>query len=155
MREFAWHGNDLIYENSSYTSAYLGKCYNYGLDLISSQDNGTNKSVLYEKDGHGSVVMNVDPNYDGNNRNDYDAFGISGEYLNSSVDPLRYCGEYQDYESGLVYLRTRYYSPEIGRFINEDPIRDGLNWYAYYKYYLYCTEEKESFSYPNEAYRVK
>ena len=29
------------------------------------------------------------------------------------------------------YLRNRYYSPTIGRFITEDPIKDGLNWYAY------------------------
>ena len=29
------------------------------------------------------------------------------------------------------YLRNRYYSPSIGRFITEDPIKDGLNWYVY------------------------
>ena len=29
------------------------------------------------------------------------------------------------------YLRNRYYSPSIGRFITEDPIKDGFNWYAY------------------------
>lgn len=29
------------------------------------------------------------------------------------------------------YLRNRYYSPNIGRFITEDPIWDRLNWYAY------------------------
>jgi RHS repeat-associated protein len=33
--------------------------------------------------------------------------------------------------NGLTYMRARYYSPELGRFINEDPIRDGHNWYAY------------------------
>ena len=42
-----------------------------------------------------------------------------------------YCGEYTDQETGLIYLRNRYYSPTTGRFITEDPIRDGLNWYAY------------------------
>ena len=29
------------------------------------------------------------------------------------------------------YLRARYYDPGLGRFISEDPIRDGGNWYAY------------------------
>ena len=43
----------------------------------------------------------------------------------------RYCGEYTDTESGLIYLRNRYYDPSIGRFITEDPIRDGSNWYIY------------------------
>ena len=33
--------------------------------------------------------------------------------------------------NGLYYMRARYYSPEMGRFVNEDPIRDGLNWFAY------------------------
>lgn len=31
----------------------------------------------------------------------------------------------------MVYLRARYYSPDTGRFISEDPIRSGMNWYAY------------------------
>ena len=46
-------------------------------------------------------------------------------------NPFRYAGEYQDLSSGLIYLRNRYYDPSIGRFISEDPARDGLNWYAY------------------------
>ncbi len=36
-------------------------------------------------------------------------------------NPFRYCGEYYDEESGLIYLRNRYYDPSIGRFISEDP----------------------------------
>ena len=40
-------------------------------------------------------------------------------------------GEYFDAESGNIYLRNRYYAPSTGRFISEDPIRDGTNWYAY------------------------
>ena len=42
-----------------------------------------------------------------------------------------YCGEYYDPELDMIYLRNRYYSPGIGRFITEDPARDGANWYAY------------------------
>ena len=50
---------------------------------------------------------------------------------NETYNPFRYCGEYQDLCSGLIYLRNRYYDPSIGRFISEDPIQDGLNWYVY------------------------
>ena len=46
-------------------------------------------------------------------------------------NPFGYRGEYTDSESGLVYLRARMYDPETGRFINEDPAKDGLNWYVY------------------------
>ena len=42
-----------------------------------------------------------------------------------------YCGEYYDPELDMIYLRNRYYCPGIGRFITEDPARDGANWYAY------------------------
>ena len=45
--------------------------------------------------------------------------------------PFGYCGEYTDAETGFVYLRARYYDSQAGRFISEDPIRSGLNWYAY------------------------
>ena len=40
-------------------------------------------------------------------------------------------GEYTDTETDLIYLRNRYYNSSNGRFITEDPIKDGLNWYAY------------------------
>jgi len=31
----------------------------------------------------------------------------------------------------LYYFNTRWYDPNLGRFITEDPIRDGGNWFAY------------------------
>jgi RHS repeat-associated protein len=34
-------------------------------------------------------------------------------------------------ENNLLHMRARFYNPEIKRFVNEDPIQDGLNWYAY------------------------
>ncbi len=50
--------------------------------------------------------------------------------------PKRYSthnGEVTDRDTGvgLIYLRNRYYDPEIGRFLTVDPIMDGTNWYAY------------------------
>lgn len=35
-----------------------------------------------------------------------------------------------DHRTGLYYLGARYYDPELGRFISEDPANDGLNWYV-------------------------
>ena len=67
-----------------------------------------------------------------NNRYAYDAFGNYSEETDSpKKNPFRYCGEYTDDETGLIYLRNRYYDPAIGRFITEDPAKDGLNWYVY------------------------
>lgn len=38
----------------------------------------------------------------------------------------------KDYDaSGLIYFNARYYDPTTGRFLTEDPSRQGVNWYAY------------------------
>ena len=37
--------------------------------------------------------------------------------------PFLFEGQYYDYETGLAYNRFRYHSPELGRYISEDPIR--------------------------------
>ena len=34
-------------------------------------------------------------------------------------------------DTGLMLMRYRYYDSRIGRFISQDPIGDGNNWYAY------------------------
>ena len=79
----------------------------------------------------------------------YDAWGehlaldASGDVITDmshigQVNPLRYRGYFYDVETGLYYLKTRYYDPAIGRFINIDSITyaepsviNGLNLYAY------------------------
>ncbi len=57
-----------------------------------------------------------------------------------NINPIRYRGYYYDVESSLYYLNTRYYDPQIGRFINADEITildetrsqiHGLNLYMY------------------------
>ncbi|EOD3614083.1 RHS repeat-associated core domain-containing protein, partial [Cronobacter sakazakii] len=47
--------------------------------------------------------------------------------------PLRYQGQYFDAETGLHYNRFRYYDPDAGRFISQDPIglAGGINLYQY------------------------
>ncbi len=62
---------------------------------------------------------------------DYDAYGNELSRDLADENPFRYCGEYYDTETGLIYLRARYYDPNIGRFTSVDPAKDGLNWYAY------------------------
>ena len=54
------------------------------------------------------------------------------------INPFRYRGYFYDTDMGLYYLKTRYYDPEVGRFINMDGISyadpetiNGLNLYAY------------------------
>ena len=50
---------------------------------------------------------------------------IIDEWINptddiGTINPLRYRGYYYDSETGFYYLQSRYYDPEIGRFISND-----------------------------------
>jgi len=54
------------------------------------------------------------------------------------VQPFRYAGYYYDDETGLYYLKSRYYSPVLGRFLTRDSIKyvsksnpQTLNLYSY------------------------
>ena len=58
----------------------------------------------------------------------YDAWGnpltVTGSAASTlgAANPLRYRGYIYDEETGLYYVISRYYDPEIGRFINADDI---------------------------------
>ena len=60
------------------------------------------------------------------------ALGDPGMCLTS---PYTYTGREVDLESGLYFYRARYYDPQIGRFLQEDPVGlfGGSNLYAYVK----------------------
>ena len=54
----------------------------------------------------------------------YDAWGnitqITGNTALAQTNPLRYRSYYYDSETGYYHLKSRYYSPEVGRFLNAD-----------------------------------
>ena len=70
-----------------------------------------------------------------------DYTNINNNYIYiANLNPFRYRGYYFDTDTGLYYLNSRYYDPELGRFINADAIDilntaqeelNGLNLYAY------------------------
>ncbi|PQQ23210.1 hypothetical protein C6H64_22950 [Photorhabdus luminescens] len=46
---------------------------------------------------------------------------------------LRFCGQYEDSESGLFYNRHRYYESDTGQYLSPDPLNlsGGINPYGY------------------------
>lgn len=96
-------------------------------------DAATNTVRYYHADALGSIIGLTDENGQEVTKYDYDSFGtvaISGEI---SDNPFQYTGRESD-GTGLYYYRARYYSPELQRFISEDPIRfdsGDVNFYVY------------------------
>ena len=71
----------------------------------------------------------------------YDAWGKLMELKDTTansvgtLNPFRYRGYYYDTETGLYYLQSRYYDPEIGRFINADgQLNEGVLGYNMFAY---------------------
>ncbi|NOT61949.1 MAG: RHS repeat-associated core domain-containing protein, partial [Acidobacteria bacterium] len=60
----------------------------------------------------------------------YDTFGTRSGIVTTRFG---YTGREHDPDTGLMYYRARWYSPETGRFVSEDPIglAGGINLYAY------------------------
>lgn len=62
---------------------------------------------------------------------DYEAFGsVLSSFGQSSFKP-NFTGKMLDTCSGLYYFNARWYDSDLGRFITQDPARDGNNWWAY------------------------
>ena len=103
--------------------------YIRGLSLVAAVRDGVR--TYYHYNAHGDVVQLTNSSGTVTKNYTYDAFGVEQDASDSDANPFRYCGEQYDSETGNYYLRARYYSPEVGRFTQEDPIMDGLNWYTY------------------------
>lgn len=66
-----------------------------------------------------------------------DIYGSVRNFAGRSLSdcPFRYQGQYEDEETGLYYNWFRYYSPDSGIYISQDPIRlsGGIQLYGYIK----------------------
>ena len=68
---------------------------------------------------------------------DADGNNITSTSHVARLNPFRYRGYMYDEETGYYYLRSRYYNPEMGRFLNADGYvstgvgLDGYNMFAY------------------------
>ena len=55
-----------------------------------------------------------------------------------TLNPIRYRGYVYDQESGLYYLQSRYYDPEVGRFLNADTLASTKNVSIGCNVFAYC-----------------
>ncbi|MDP5275904.1 RHS repeat domain-containing protein [Chengkuizengella axinellae] len=112
--------------------------YIRGLNYI-AKINSFNELSYYLFNGHGDVVQTVSEDGELKNQYDYDVFGNPILTVEVEANAIRYAGEFYDEESGLYYLRARYYDPYTARFISRDsywgedanPLSLNLYTYAY------------------------
>ena len=109
--------------------------------------NGT--PYLYRKNAQGDIIGLIDNtgrvvvNYVYDGWGNHRIYGAEGEEITDaahigSLNPIRYRGYYYDTETKLYFLKTRYYDPELCRFVTIDDTAyldpnaiNGLNLYAY------------------------
>ncbi len=141
--------NRLIYENisienSNYTLKYLydndespiGFIYNNEI-YIFIKDILRNVIAIYKQNG--SLICKYVYDAYGNNKclNPNGTVNSTETFI-GNLNPIRYRSYYFDAETNLYYLKSRYYDPEICRFISSDSIEynnlerlHGLNLYGY------------------------
>ena len=94
-------------------------------------------TAFFHEDLRGSTVRVTDEEGRTLARVIYDAWGVPlvqpvGSFNFAGIDDLiNFTGYTYDRVMGVYLSRFRVYDPINRRFISEDPIRDGLNWYAY------------------------
>jgi RHS repeat-associated protein len=77
----------------------------------------------YHNDPNGCPTRLTDINGEVRWAANYAAWGqISKLHVNGIDNPIRLQGQYADGETGLYYNRYRYFHPEFGAFISQDPL---------------------------------
>ena len=147
-KKYYWNNGNLITEQWEENGAEKYIYYYYDESGVSGMYYG-GKEYYYRKNIFGDVLAIYDGNGTLQCRYVYDAWGnhkvlnadgtenASTEFIGNK-NPFRYRSYYWDSEFALYYLKSRYYDPELGRFISADGVSylnpesvAGLNLYAY------------------------
>jgi RHS repeat-associated protein len=129
---YAYDGDNMVEETNGAGAAVAR--YSQGLNIdepLAMLRSAT--TSYYQADGLGSVTSLTNAAGTAAQNYTYDSFGNLIATTGSLVNSFRYTGREWDAETGLYYYRARYYDPNIGRFISEDPARsdDNQNFFKY------------------------
>jgi RHS repeat-associated protein len=129
------------------------KRYVYGLSRLSWHSPANTFLFLYDQPGK-SVSILVDNDQKILEAYQYSAFGLKKE-KGCLANPYSYAGEEYDEETGLIYLRNRYYDPEVGRFISPDSVLGVLGDPQSLNPYVYVRNSPINYIDPSGLYAVK
>jgi RHS repeat-associated protein len=123
-RYYVWNGWDLLAQTDSNGNPVTKYTfYPHGIDLPLAMRKDTT-TTLFHLDGQGNVYL-LTEKVMGSRRSEY-RFRAWGDRYNAMTEnvasPLTYKAREGDRETGLVYMRNRYYSSRLERFLNQDPL---------------------------------
>jgi RHS repeat-associated protein len=128
---FVWDGDQVILETNA-QNGVLGR-YGFAGDEPIYLRRGTD-TRYYAQQNTGTITGMFNASQVTHTYN-YWAFGkrIGTDTTETFHNPLRFAGQFFDQETGMYYMRARYYDPALYRFISEDPIGldGGINPYVY------------------------
>jgi RHS repeat-associated protein len=109
--------------------------YVYGIGLLYEVNDTTDVATYYHFDSIGNTAALTGATGAVTDRIEYSPYGQITYRTGTTDTPFLYVGQLgvQQDANGLLNMRARYYSPELMRFVNADPIgfSGGMNWYAY------------------------
>lgn len=136
---YVWDGDQLVMELDD--KGNVLKRYICGTSLIYADDGkGTNRQY-YVMNPHGDVIQLVDKSGKVTKNYDYDSFGNEINPDKDDDNPFRYSGEYYDKETETIYLRARYYQPNVGRFLTRDTYTGEESDSLSLNLYTYCNND--------------
>ncbi len=136
VTKYVYDGDHCIAEYNAYNQLKRKYIYGPGVDQpICLIDTMTSPAVTsyYHFDGLGSVVALTNASGNTVEVYEYDVYGRVGATDANHPNRIMFTGREYDKETGLYYYRARYYNPQIGRFLQTDPVGygAGMNMYAY------------------------
>ena len=136
---YVWQGSKLAADITDAYALYFH--YDSSGEVIgfTRTANGTDTEYFYVKNLQGDILKVITATGTEAATYTYDAWGklLTSTGDLADVNPLRYRGYFYDTETGLYYLQSRYYDPEVGRFITTDAFAStgqgiiGTNMFAY------------------------
>lgn len=123
-------GPEVALETTGATTTFY--LHGPGLDeLLSSTTGGVSR--YYHQDALGSIVAITGSDGATLASYAYEPFGSLRAQSGSLTNPWTFTGRLLDAESGLLFLRNRYYDSRSGTFLTADPIgiAGGINLYGY------------------------